>query len=112
MAIDETFEGTGEFAAQAVGLIELPIVEVRAIAQAETCQKVAVVESYRVCERVETGGTGFGWPVMMELAFSEAIVESVYIDLEVGIGIQADGLAVNFEPGTIEGFVERREGAA
>jgi hypothetical protein len=79
----QRLKSVGKVVAQGVGLVDLPVVKFRAIAQTETCQKIVLIERDCRGERLDARRAGFVRWMPMCLAFCEEATKNLHIDLEV-----------------------------
>ena len=95
-----------QFAKNVLCLLELPIVEVRAVTQAEACHEVAaiIVDSFR--QPGETGCAGLVVCVRVRTALREKGAKPEDVDPDFGGPVKTYGLAVNPEALSCYGLVE------
>src|SRR5258706_14727725 len=98
VAAHKPLQRAGQVAAQPLGLEELPLVEVRAVAQAEAGHKVVVVQRRRLGQRVQAARADLGGRVVVRAASRQSARELVYVDPERLAAAQADRLAVDLQP--------------
>src|ERR1051326_6512397 len=101
----EPLKRAREIAAQTFCLEELPVVKIRAVAQAEAEEKIVAIECYRFGERAYARWANFRWGVTMGPALRQIRGEGLDIQPQVGTRMQAELLALWVQPGPGEGFV-------
>src|SRR3989440_5107898 len=87
MAVRQTLKGTGKSAAQCIGLIQLPVVEFRTIAQTKTCQKVILIERDCCGQRLLASSASFVCGVSMCPTFRKETQKNMHIDLKVSMEV-------------------------
>ena len=87
MAVRQTLKCTGKSAAQSIGLVQLPVVELGTIAQTKTCQKVILIERDCCGQRLFASGASFVCGVSMCPTFREETPKNLHIDLKVSMEV-------------------------
>src|SRR5262249_35781848 len=110
---DETtrqpFERAGKLTPVRFALEKLPVIERRAIAQAEAGHKVVPIAHDGGCERLDAAPTDLIGRMPMCLARGEVGLELVHIEAQLWAWSQLDTLAVNGKAGVAQRLVECRE---
>src|SRR6266699_311494 len=112
MTMHQALKGAGQVTAHCIGLKELPVVKVGAIAQAETSQEIVAIERHSPGKRIKAGRTNPGCWMAVFFTLLQVTVKFIYIDQDMSTGIQGNRLAINTQPVACKGFVECRERTA
>jgi hypothetical protein len=105
-------QGASQFAAQAFGLEELPVIELRAVAQRETGHEVVVIEGGRFGQVGQAIGTALGLGVVVGLDLRQPAAELLDVHPQIVAPHEVDGFPIGLDPGAVQGAVECREGVA
>ncbi len=87
LAAHQPLQHARELAAQMLRLIELPVLEVRAVPNAESGQEVVAVDRRRLSQRTDAGGAYSGRWVAMRPACREMAEEGVHVYPEAGAAL-------------------------
>src|SRR5438270_11731029 len=89
VAVRQPFKRAGKFAAQRIGLVELPVVEAGAIAQAEARQEIILVERNGLRQWLDAGGAALDRRVSVSAALRQQSAKLMHINPDVGAEVQA-----------------------
>src|SRR2546421_12251228 len=112
MAMHQALKCVGQVTAHRIGLKELPVVKVGAIAQAKAGEEIVAIERHSPGKWIETGRTNPGCWMTVSFTLLQVSVKFICIDPDMSKSIQGNCLAINFQPVACKGFVECRERAA
>src|ERR1700686_1010247 len=112
MAASQLFKRAGKFAAQRVGLVELPVVKAGTVAQAEARQEVILVKRYGSRKRLDTGSTNIARQVSVRAAFRQETAKIMHVYPNAGVEVETQYFSFNIEPLPPQRFVERGKGVS
>ena len=93
---------------QRLGLVELPLVERRAVAEGEPGHKAAAVQPHRL---LQEGQGVLRWSRTVRTARPLPVAKDIHVQPDIGIWVQSRGLPVDGQPSLAQGPVDHREGA-